>query len=491
MRYVLATALAASAALDAHPAEARDTRYRVDIGAVDAADALVMLSAQTGISVATDHPIPRRAIGAMRGEMTAGDALDRLLRSLGLGAVQVGPRTYRITQRKRANDGTTAGEPPPLPTEDIIVTGRKQSEMLSGMAAPVAVYVPGNGDRSGAATTTRDVARGIEGLALTNGGAGRERPFIRGVADSPFNGLSQSTVSVQFNDTRLTYNAPEPGLRLVDIDRVEVLKGPQGPLYGTGALGGVYRIVTNRPVLGLTEGEAGFGASSTAGGVGGQAEGMINLPLIGDRVAVRIVGYAASDPGWIDDAKFGRGLNRSVTRGARVALRVAPANGWTVDLNAVEQSISTHDSQYVNRAGGERSRDLPFREPHHAKVQILQSMIAGSIGSLRLTIATGVTRQTQADVYDASASAAALGIGSPALYSDWRRYVVVDQEIRLASPPGSNFSWVTGGSFMLARTDADGPLLSGSGPSKGSCRHIGASWRARSSPTDRFRCFPG
>jgi len=463
MRYALATALAASAALWIDPTLARDTRYRIDIGAVDIVDALATLSAQTGMSFASDGPMPRRSVTAVRGEMTPDEALDRMLRPLQLRAVRIGPRTYRILRREPADE---SAEPAELaaPAKDIVVTGRKQSELLSAMAAPVAVYVPEQAVRTGVATTTRDVARETEGLTLTNSGAGSDRPFIRGIADSPFNGLSQSTVSIQLNESRLTYNAPEPGLRLVDIARVEVLKGPQGPLYGTGSLGGVYRIVTNRPVLGLAEGNTSLGVSSaTGGGFGGQAEGVINLPVLGDRAAVRIVGYAATDPGWIDSVSLGRDLNRSRTWGGRVALRILPFDGWTVDLSAMTQSIHIRDSQYVNGAGEEQVRDVPIGEPRYARLDVLQNTVAGSIGTLRLTIATGLARQTQSDIYDASASAASLGVPPPAIYEDWRRYVVFDQEIRIASAPGSRFAWVAGTSFMLARSNADGPLLSGNG----------------------------
>lgn len=465
MRFVLATALAASAALYAQPANARETRYRIAIGAIDATDALATLSAQTGISIALDGPLPRRAVSAVRGEMTAIEALDRMLRVLGLRATRVGPRTYRIVRIKRASRVEDAPPPPDPPAPDIIITGRKQSEMLSGVAAPVAVYVPAEQRRSGVASTTRDVARGTEGLTLTNNGPGRDRPFIRGFADSPFNGFSQSTVSVQLDDARVTYDAPEPGLRLVDVARVEVLKGPQGPLYGTGSLGGVFRVVTNRPVLGLTEGSSGFGFSSTAGGgIGGQAEGVLNMPLVSDYAAVRFVGYASADPGWIDDANGRRNTNRSLTLGGRLALRVAPADGWTIDLSALAQSIDTRDSQYVDRAGEDLSRDVPIREPRFGRVRMLQGTVAGSIGSLRLTLTTGQTWQDQRDIYDASASASALGTTAPVTYRDTRIYRVFDQEVRLGSAPGSRFVWVAGASYLQATTVADGDLGASTGP---------------------------
>lgn len=89
------------------------------------------------------------------------------------------------------------------------------------------------------ALDTASVASDVEGLTLTALGPGRNRMFLRGVADSPFNGASQSTVALLVDDARLTYSAPDPDLRLVDVDRVEILKGPQGSLYGTGALGGI------------------------------------------------------------------------------------------------------------------------------------------------------------------------------------------------------------------------------------------------------------
>lgn len=461
MRYVLATALAASVALCPDFAQAREDRYRVDIAAIDATDALATLSAQTGISVATDGPLPRRAVSAVRGEMTAIEALDRMLRSLGLRATRVGPRTYRIVRRKHPAKTEILPEAADPLAADIVITGRKQSEILSGVAAPVAVYVPDDGAAPGVASTTRDVARGTDGLTLTNNGPGRDRPFIRGFADSPFNGFSQSTVSVQLDDARVTYDAPEPGLRLVDVARVEVLKGPQGPLYGTGALGGVYRIVTNRPVLGSVEGAGALGFSSiSGGGIGGQAEGALNLPLVSDYAALRIVGYASADPGWIDDVNGRRDSNRSLTLGGRAALRVAPADGWTIDLSALAQSIDTRDSQYVDRAGEDLSRDVPIREPHFGRVRMLQSTVAGPVGSLRLTIATSQTWQDQRDLYDASASASALGTTAPATYRDARAYRVFDQEVRIGSATGSRFAWVAGASYLLATTIANGDLAS-------------------------------
>lgn len=461
MRHALATALVASAALWSPAAQARDTKYRIDIGAGDLTDALASLSAQTGISLAMTGPLPRIASRAVRGEMTAREALERLLHATKLRAVRAGPLTYRLVPRRPATEVPSAEPEDAQPASDIVVTARKQSEALSAVAAPIAVYAPEAGGRPGGRSDAHDAAAGVEGLVLTHLGAGRDRLFIRGIADSPFNGFSQSTVSVQVDDARVTYDAAEPGLRLADIARVEILKGPQGPLYGTGALGGVYRIVTNRPVLGSVDGYAAGGTSVLpGGGIGAQAEAMANIPLVDDRVAIRAVGYVALDPGWINDVSGARAVNRGVTRGGRLSLRIAPAAGWTIDLAGAAQSIGLRDSQYVDRAGEDLTRDVSIREPRDSSLRLAQATVAGPVGALQLTIATSNTWQSQTDLYDASASAVTLGVSGAATYRDRRRYGVFDQEVRLGSAPGSRFTWTAGASYLSATTHALGELSS-------------------------------
>lgn len=463
MRYVLATVLAASAALSPATALAREHRYQIDIRAGDLADALATLSAQTGISLATDGALPRVRSGEAIGVMNVREALERVLRPTAFRAKRVGSMTWRIVRRPRAPEIEPVVEAQPAEAE-IVVTGRKQTEILQNVAGAAAVYVPAERSRSGVGADAHSVAEGIDGLVLTHLGPGRDRPFIRGVADSPFDGFSQSTVSVNVNDARVTYDAAEPGLRLVDVARVEVLKGPQGPLYGTGAIGGVYRIVTNQPVLGTLDGSAEIGFSGVArGGLGGEAEAVLNVPIVDDRMAVRAVGYTAAEPGWINDTDGRSDVNRSLTYGGRLALRVAPAAGWTVDLTAAGQVIHARDSQYVDRDAYDLTRTVPIAEPHTGSLRLAQATVSGPIGGTHLTVATGYAWQDQSDIFDASASAAALNVSAPAAYRDRRAYRVFDQEVRLASASGSSFAWVAGASYLSATTQANGDLSSNGG----------------------------
>src|SRR5690606_19776390 len=100
---------------------------------------------------------------------------------------------------------------------------------------------------------------------------------------SSFTGPTQATVGQYFGDMRLSYNAPDPDLRLSDLERVEVLEGPQGTLYGAGSLGGIIRLVPRVPELGVTSASAMVGGSLVQHGAGGaDASATMNLPLLGD-----------------------------------------------------------------------------------------------------------------------------------------------------------------------------------------------------------------
>jgi len=456
-RSVLATVLAVSGTFCAHGAAAREARYRVTVARGDLAGALETLGAQTGISIGWDGALPAASGAAVTGQMTARAALDRVLRDTGLHAVRAGPTTFRLVQ---TGPGGAPRSDVPETMPDVIVTARKQPEALSTVAAPVTTWVPGT-DPAPSRNTTHGVAESVEGMVVTHAGTGHDRAFMRGIADSPFNGFSQATVSVQLNDARITYDAAEPGLTLIDVARVEVLKGPQGPLYGTGSLGGVYRIVTNAPVLGSAAGSAGSAFTAVQhGGIGASSEATFNLPVVDDRAAIRLVGYASVMPGWVNVAGGARGTNRSETYGGRVSLRIVPVSGWMIDVVATQQSTGARDSAYVDLNGKDLTRHVAFLEPRDGRVRVVEAKIAGQIGAAQLALITSYTRQDQSEVYDASASAVPLGLprGSVARYQDTRAYSVFDQEVRLSAPSGHRFNWVVGASYLSATTAADGEL---------------------------------
>ncbi|CAN5421793.1 N/A [soil metagenome] len=448
-------------------------RVLIDLPAGTLADGIVKLSAQTGVSIGASGPLPARTIPAVRGRIDINEALSRMLAGSGWRAHRLTGRIWRIEPVYAPGPARrTAAIPPrqpfatapaPAPDPDIVVTGRKRVELLGSADAAIMV-VPGvRIDSRGAPMGSEMLATMIDGLTVTSLGSGRNRLFVRGVADSPFDGFGEASVGVVIDDARVTYDAPDPDLKLIDIDRVELLKGPQGPLYGSGALGGIYRVVTRKADLGQWEGSAAGGIDLVShGGIGAHVQGMLNLPIVADVSAVRFVAYQTIEPGWINTTGGASNINRSMVSGGRLAVRVLPAGGWTVDLGGVLQAISARDSRYVD-GSATYARSTRAREPHDVDFALGSATVAGQLGSLALTSVTSMSTQELQATYDSSASAVALGASVPAQYFDDRHYRVVNQEVRLASPAGGGLTWLAGLSFLDAATDASGQLTDRSG----------------------------
>ncbi len=405
--------------------------------------------------------------------MSAPDILRRLLRGTGLRAVPIGAGAYRIEHvpQPAARIAPAPVRPAPArpfvplplpeyPQPDLIVTAQKRPQALDLVAIAVTV-VPGGLDRAGiAAPGSQDIALATEGLSMTNLGPGRNRQFIRGIADSPFNGPSQTTVSVQLDEARVTFDAPDPDLRLIDVDRVEILKGPQGPLYGSGALGGIYHIVTRKPDL--ADPSASMRLSSEVvqhGGVGGGGEAVLNWPVQQDRLAVRAVGYAQSSPGWIDNIGRRDDANESRIYGGRLAIRWRPDPDWTVDLGGTFQNINVRDSQYVLASDDSLARIAPIAEPNDNDFRIAAATVEGRIGALRLLSSTSYVDHSVDYRLDASAAAADFGLVAPIAFDDNRHYTLLNQELRLSDPGAGR--WLAGLSYLLVTSHDEATMDNG------------------------------
>lgn len=443
------------------PAVAAGAEPLLAIPPLPLARALAELARQGGIAIGADGHLPDLACPPVNGRMEPGRALARLLAGSGLAARQVAPGVWRI-EPARARKGRPAVPPPQTGAEAIVVAASKQnlhSEDVAQALSMMTLPLPGAAQ---AQSGTADVAAAIDGLVLTAQGPGRNRMFIGGVADSPFNGASQSPVAVYIDDTRLTYAAPDPDLRLVDVHHVEVLKGPQGALYGTGVLGGIYRIVTNQPDPDHAAASisAGLGAV-VGGGTGPSGSGMLNLPVLKGTGAVRLVAYASQEPGWIDTGTR-QDSNTTRVAGARGALALV-AGAWRVDAVGMGQWINDADSQYVYAAGA-RSRPAQAAEPHDNDLLHSALRVEGPVGAARLVATSGYTWHNVRDQLDAGVGATALGLADPALFFDTRAYRLWDSELRL-SGRWRGMRWLAGLDHLEARQDEDRSLAGTGGES--------------------------
>jgi outer membrane receptor protein involved in Fe transport len=331
---------------------------------------------------------------------------------------------------------------------EIIVTASKQGVALDRFGGTVHVLDLGNAEigRFGVRGSEAVLDR-LPMLASTSLGPGRNKIYIRGVADSSFNGPSQSIVGQYLGDVRLTFNAPDPDLRLYDIARVEVLEGPQGTLYGTGSLGGILRLVPNPPDLSDISASMSGGLLSTRHGASG-ADGafMVNLPLAAGKVALRAVGYGSIDGGYIDDlGRRRRDINRTGVYGGRATLLWDAGDGWQVETGLLAQYLAARDGQYAMRGLPPLSRRSSLAEPFDNDYQLAQLTIRKRWNGVELVSSTELVRHSLESRFDATGFA---GTSGPQLFVENVGITLLANETRLSQPNAGGEGWVAGWSLV-------------------------------------------
>ncbi|GAA4778099.1 TonB-dependent receptor [Stakelama sediminis] len=467
MRHPDPTLLAIAALAMASPALARERQPAVQVSTTRLDQAILAIGRQTGTSIGLrDQRLAGMRVHALSGNLSAHQALVRLLRGTGARIRQTGPGTFLIEAApKPVRPMTTVRQrlsPAPVqPAREIIVTATKRAIPLSDYDGSATII-------SGDSLNFADSARGTDAiltksasLSSTHLGPGRNKLFIRGIADSSFTGPTQSTVGEYWGDMRITYSAPDPDLRLYDVKRVEVLQGPQGTLYGAGALGGIVRIVPRPPDLDHSGGQGWTGASFTQHGApGGDGGAIVNLPIVEDRLAVRAVGYAGIDGGYIDDPLRGKhDVNQVRTVGGRASLRFDPVPDWSITLEGTFQHIRGRDAQYADRDGDGLSRASGLAQPYRNDYASGSITISGEIGSAQLTSTTGIVDQYLTERFDATTTLNGEALKTPHLsfaalalsaYDESQRIHLVNSETRLSHSNDDGSGWVVGINGMTA-----------------------------------------
>lgn len=433
----------------------------LDLPAGRLGDAIVALGRQAGVSIGVSDPVlAGRHVPAVRGRLTVEIALARMLGGSDARPVAVDAGIYRIVRRsppRPASIGALPGPrvrpspPPPEPLEldPIVVTGSRRHMLLSTYPGGVEIVDGEDPDLAGGSRGSEALVSRVLALSSTHFGSGRDKLFIRGIADSSFTGPTQATAGQYLGETRLNYNAPDPDLRLYDIDRIEILEGPQGTLYGAGSLGGVIRAVPNPPDPRRIEGSVALAASASQhGDPGADFAGMLNLPLAADRLALRVVGYGATDGGYIDDTRRGlQDVNRVRTVGARAALRLESEDGWTVDLGAAAQRIRGEDAQFADRDAPPLTRESAIAQPFGSDYLLADFTVGRNWGQTRLVSAFGFVRHRIDEVFDAT-----IGDQPPRVFAQEANVRLLSWESRLSGNKGP-YSWVVGASLLSNRSE--------------------------------------
>ena len=340
-----------------------------------------------------------------------------------------------------------------------------------------------------------DVARWVPGLTITDQGGRSGSPIIVRGLNTNSSGPSSDggTVATYINEIPVSVD-----MRLVDVERVEVLIGPQGTLYGAGTLGGAIRYMLKEPELDFISGEV-FGdvfQTQESDSVGGETGFIFNLPLIEDKLAVRTSLNIYEDPGFIDYAytvrepgvsitdpdwtnldavnsnlKNVKDANGETTTTGRISLRYKANESFEGTLNYFYQkqdtegrSIVHHNSLNENNGLNDRigkyESAYRFEEPREKEDQLLSLELKADLGFAELVSATGISHFEADGQRDQTDLLIRLDYGYeefPSFSAFTRELDEVDtftQELRLVSQSDSDLSWIVGGFYNKTDTDA-------------------------------------
>ncbi len=371
--------------------------------------------------------------------------------------------------------------------EEIVVTAEKRESTVQ--ATPIAMTALSAGDLSEQNVgSIQDLVGAVPGISLRTAGPGQTEYEMRGLGSS---GGSVATVGFYIDETPLSASAVALNGRTVidadlyDLNRTEILRGPQGTLYGAGSMGGTIKLVTNQPKLHTFEGAAAVDASqTTGGGTNGRGSLMLNLP-IGDIAALRVVTTGKYISGWIDrkviaagqfpfPTNFGNCGVYYCTRGdvqdapvaedhrnsnierfisSRAALLVQPADNLSITGNFMYQRIDADGYNNYQATGtspiGNQAIYQPYdiKEPYYDSFHMFSLKVSYDMSFANLTSASSYW---QRDVYQSTDSTEALQnifnytAFVPNLYSDNDRTWQIAQELRLTSRGEEDFQWVGG-----------------------------------------------
>jgi len=360
-------------------------------------------------------------------------------------------------------------------SEEITVTARKREENLQEVPFSV-VAASEEVLRSRGAGNLEEIATNVAGFTVQNLGPGQSQVAMRGVAagqivrDQP--GVKEQ-VGIYLDESVISLSLFTPDIDLFDMSRVEVLRGPQGTLFGSGSLAGTVRYITNQPELGVSDGFGELSISSVGdGGMGGHAKVAVNVP-VGDTSAMRVTAYHTSFGGFMDavqpDLSVNEDVNSGERTGARWALRLEPSENVAVTPRLLYQEVEVDGWNRIDDFNilanpytttrpalnlGERQLFTQFEEPYTDEFLLADLKVVVDLpDGYYFTSITSATDRDVLVVRDSTAlyaSVAGATIGLPeAVYTldapliDATTATGFTQELRLAS--GDEYThWVLG-----------------------------------------------
>jgi iron complex outermembrane receptor protein len=237
----------------------------------------------------------------------------------------------------------TGGPTPPngddtMLTEVVVSANRIGDVSLQRLPMAISVISPEALDGKGLGGVS-DFLRLLPSVNMQSVSPGENDIEMRGLVTTevePTNAQERSLVALYLDDASITMQAFNPDLHVYDLERIEVIRGPQGTLYGAGSMAGTVRFITKKPDTNAYSGDGDVSVSETNhGGTNTSERGMLNVPLIEGKLAARLVLYRSDDSGYIDNIQLHeRDANPAYATQGRLSVRWLPLEALTVDFSA-------------------------------------------------------------------------------------------------------------------------------------------------------------
>ena len=370
-----------------------------------------------------------------------------------------------VAQQAQSADQTLGAKGPQL--EEVIVTAQKKTENLLDVPVPVsAINAQSLIDTN--QLRLEDYFTQVPGLTVTPSGYGVPQLAIRGITTG---GFTNPSVGITVDDVPYGSSSGIASGQEVtnfdpnDLQRVEVLRGPQGTLYGASALGGLLKYVTVDPSPAALSGQVQAGTTDVynGGSLGDNFRGAINVPL-DDTLAVRASAFYRTDPGYIDDILTGQThVDRSWTDGGFLKALWQPSQDFSLRVTALVQRFWSDGVSLAYSGLGDLQQSAVWGSGAHSRdTQAYSATLTAKLGSVNLTAVTGysVRKFTEWQDYTsiyASATQQQFGVTGTPVSATGTTYRLT-QEIRLDGSVGPKFEWLLGGYYNHEDSPANGVI---------------------------------
>jgi len=343
---------------------------------------------------------------------------------------------------------------------EIVVTARKREENIQDVPMAISALDTLQLEHAGV-NDFESYARMLPGLSYVDAGISKKKLAIRGLSDgAAFDPLIQSAVAVYLDEMPFTSSVTIPDIHMFDMERLEVLRGPQGTLYGAGSLGGTLRLITNKPQLGRFEAKIDATASSTSNGDPSYAlNGAFNIPL-GDTAALRLVGYTKEDGGFIDNVRLGvDNWNKVKTDGGRFMFRWEPNDTFGLTASATLQRSDIEGKAWYAPSQGDLKIDVPVPEGVEDRLNVYNLTLQFDLGWAELSSISSYYDGQNDFTFEFSENIEVIlgplyalsGLEPVSPYYWNQSFSTFIQELHLVSQDEGRFHWTTG--LFYAKND--------------------------------------